>query len=118
MVVQNGTNASAQTGTPRAKVCDTRGRRSQTGQASMWTLTVSSSGGSCAHSREPSGGTNNVTYVIQTAPQHGQITQKPASKLTYIIYTPAPGYKGPDSFVLHQPSGPGINLPYTVNVVP
>ena len=59
-----------------------------------------------------------MTYKIQTAPQHGQITQVPTSQRTYIVFTPVPGYKGPDSFVLHQPSGSMINISYTVNVVP
>ena len=37
LVVQNGVKAATESGTPRAKVCDTRGNRSQARVASLWT---------------------------------------------------------------------------------
>ena len=117
LVVQNGAKAAADTGTPRAKVCDTRGNRSQAGVASLWTVTVSSSGGSCGHIRTPTGTRTNVTFGLATAPAHGQITQKPIGPDTVVVYTPQPGYKGPDAFTLSTP-GTSVSLPYTVNVVP
>jgi len=117
LVVQNGVKAATESGTPRAKVCDTRGNRSQARVASLWTVTVSSSGGGCGHTRTPTGTRSNVTFGIATAPAHGQITQKPIGPDTVIVYTPQPGYKGPDAFTLSTP-GTSVNLPYAVNVVP
>ena len=118
LVVQNGAIAATESGLARSKVCDTRGNRTTAGVASLWTITVSASGGSRGHGREQSGRTSNATYTIPTAPRHGQITQKPTQGITYIVYTPAPGYKGPDNFVLRQQGGRSLELPYAVNVVP
>lgn len=117
-VVQDGTRAAAETGTPKAKVCETKGDRTAASVASVWNITVSSSGGSCGHTRIPVGRTNNVTFGVSPAPSHGQITQKPAGPNTIVVYTPAPGYKGADSFTLVTPGGQALHLPYTVNVVP
>ena len=75
LVVQAGVNAAAETGVPKAKVCDTRGRRSQAHVAETWAITVSSGGGGCGHARQPSGRTSNITYAIATAPKHGTIAQ-------------------------------------------
>ena len=107
-----------ETGTPKAKVCETKGDRTAASVASVWNITVSSSGGSCGHTRIPVGRTNNVTFGVSPAPSHGQITQKPAGPNTIVVYTPAPGYKGADSFTLVTPGGQALHLPYTVNVVP
>ncbi len=117
LVVQDGTKAAAETGTTKAKVCDTRGDRTAGKAVSVWTITVSSSGGSCGHMRFPVGA-SNVTFRVSPEPSHGQITQKPIGPNTIVVYTPTPGYKGPDSFTLATPGAIALHLPYTVNVVP
>ncbi len=111
-----GVGAATATGTQKATVCTVKGASANAGVATPWSIAVSSGGGSCAHYREL-GRENNTIYGVKSAPAHGQISQQPQGPKTYIIYTPTPGYTGPDAFTMRAPRN-AIDMPYSVSVVP
>ncbi|RBQ11287.1 tandem-95 repeat protein, partial [Pedobacter miscanthi] len=59
-----------------------------------------------------------LTYVLSTAPAHGQVTLNPDGSYTYV---PALNYNGPDSFTITVSDGNGgtaiVNIPVTVTPV-
>ena len=111
-----GVGAATATGTQKAAVCTVKGAPANAGVATPWSIAVFSGGGACAHFREL-GRENNTIYAVKAAPAHGQITQQPQGPKTYIIYTPTPGYTGPDAFTMRAPRNV-IDMPYSVSVVP
>ncbi len=111
-----GVGAASATGTKKAAVCTVKGAPASAGVSTPWSISVSSGGGACAHSRELER-ENNTIYGVKSAPAHGQITQQPQGPKTYIIYTPTPGYTGPDTFTMRAPRA-AIDMPYSITVVP
>lgn len=60
--------------------------------------------------------TGDVTTVnIVTLPNHGLVTTQPGSGS--VVYTPAIGYSGPDSFTYTVTNPAGTSAPATVNIV-
>jgi hypothetical protein len=111
------TQASAQAPAPTARVCTSRGQPANAGVAPPWAITVSNEGLWCSHVRIPATRTNNTTFEVQKAPQHGEVSQAPNGPQTVISYKPVKGYVGPDSFTLHLARG-NIEYQYLVNVIP
>ena len=101
-----------------ARLCIAEGHPGSAGTApdrSTWSITVSSEGGPCTHSRGWGG--VEQSYLVTRPPAHGQISQEIRDGVTLVSYTPERGFIGSDSFALRYPPR-NMVLSYLVGVVP
>jgi hypothetical protein len=102
-----------------AKLCIAEGQPGATNVADVergtWSITVSSEGGACPHSRD--WGTTAQAYEVSRPPSHGRVTQEAQGGKTVVSYWPEHGYVGSDSFILRYPPR-NVSLRYLVAVVP
>jgi hypothetical protein len=103
----------------RAKLCIAEGQPGVVNVADVergtWSITVSSEGGGCPHTRDWGGTVQS--YEVSRPPSHGRVTQEAQGGRTVVSYWPEHGYVGSDSFTLHYPPR-NVSLRYLVAVVP
>lgn len=97
-----------------AKQCTASKPELKPGQQASATMQVANDGGWCAV-RVALDEHPYAAGLLTTPAEHGKVFIHPVGDATRIDYTPAPGYAGPDAFVVQLiPGDPSLRVAVTV----